>query len=176
MFGRYLGLRGSTASCLMLALSGIAQATRPPISAYADLPVAWGPRLSPAGREVAAIGALAGKPAIVILHTDGRPPKVFSAGGWSPTGVLWKTDDIVLASLRTVVKNQETSRPNTQTRLLIASTDGSRVRSSDFVFFNTGFESDIGSEVLSLLPKDPAHILVNKGSGSGDGRHALRVV
>ncbi len=146
---------------LLIALAASAQqAVAPaPVEAYAAIPQARGARLSPSGRYLAYIGALDGHTALVIqdLQSHDRPRAVPTGDGelkW----LLWKSDQRLVISVR-VVSGRQALRRSIDTRLIGLDRDGGHV--VELVQAeNADFEPQVQDRVISELPDDPDHLLL----------------
>jgi dipeptidyl aminopeptidase/acylaminoacyl peptidase len=136
------------------ALPRAAQAA-PPASAYVALPIGAGATLSPDGRAIATISTKDGKQAFVILHLDGTPPKIFSAGAWVPSAIFWKTSDLLIAYVHTTQQIGSHGYSIAVANMLAIAADGSKV--TQIKVASTG--------IASMLPSDPDHILVQQNGG-----------
>ena len=153
------------AACAATLAATVALPARaaPPASAYAALPVGDHARLAPDGSAIVMIGNDAGKPAFVVLHLDATPPKVFSAGQWTPESVTWKTSAVFLGNLLITYRNWNSDQIYPQSRLLVVAADGSKVTSVDLSFagnFGTYIPLN-GVRIAAILPDDPDHILMH---------------
>lgn len=150
----------------MAGLSGGAHAQNkavtpalPAVEVYAALPAATGAQLSPNGRYLAFIAGVKGRNALVIWDLDGQAkPKVLDTGEGEPRRIIWKTDQRLIASIR-VVTTRAQQMKTVDSRLIGLDVDGSHVE--ELIRGDKGdFNPQIQDNILSLLPQDPDHILV----------------
>ena len=139
--------------------AGSAEPKPASVEAYAEIPRARGARLSPNGRYLAYIGALNGHTALVIQDLQGQdPPRAVPTGDGELNWILWKSDQRLVISVR-VVSTRQALRRSMDTRLIGLDRDGSRV--IELVQAeNSDYEPQVQDRVISELPDDPEHLLL----------------
>jgi dipeptidyl aminopeptidase/acylaminoacyl peptidase len=158
--GLLIGLLGAASFATAQGEAGqtaeAAAFTRPAVEVYAALPGARGARLSPDGRRVALIAAVQGRQTFVIWDLGGKDkPRVIGTGIGEPNWIEWKTDRRLIASVRVVSERGPLTR-TVDTRLVGIDADGSHV--VDLV--QADHIPQIQDRVLSFLPDDPGHVLL----------------
>lgn len=130
-----------------------------PAEAYAAIPGARGARLSPNGRYLAYVGALNGHTALVIQDLQSHePPRAVPTGDGELKWILWKSDQRLVISVRTVSVRLALRR-TLETRLIGLDRDGSHV--VELVQAeNSDNQPQIQDRVVSELPDDPDHLLI----------------
>jgi hypothetical protein len=139
------------AACFIVLLAaGAARAEAPPVEAYAALPFQQ-MRLSPDGSKIAAIIAVGGRERLAVfpIHPLGKPI-ARGTGDAEPNWFIWKSDETLLVSLRTI----EIGSFGPYVRSSLAAI------SSDFATQKRLKASYGPTHLLSLLPNDPDNILV----------------
>lgn len=130
------------------------------VEAYAALPAARSPRLSPEGRFLAQVEPVQGRDAVVIRDLDGRQkPVVLPTADGEPLWLAWKSEKRLILALRTV-SWRVPLRPTVETRLVALDADGTKVvelvQGSQFA----QFVPQLQDKIVSLLPGDDKHILL----------------
>lgn len=161
--GNWLGL------ALVLVGATSAWADPPPVEAYATLPGAVEPRLSPDGEALALITPVDDFPVLMVRRLDGQKTTVLSTGGAFPNWFHWKTSDRLLASLR-FTKVIRGDIPYAETRLVFVDADGANgvpvkvnteLPAGRLVVGNSRNRvPQFQDRVISLLPDDPDHLLM----------------
>jgi len=165
-----MGCRSFAAGILFLT-TGAAFAAPPPIEAYAALPGAQSLQLSPDGDRLAMISAYKGKPVLVVRRIDGQgTPAVIDTGKTVPDWFLWKNDATLLASVRFTVSHPLVDIIE-ETRLVMLSPDGKEsvpVKINREGPMGAVVIGDVGNRtpqiqdhIVSLLPEDPDHLLMD---------------
>lgn len=143
----------------------------PPIKAYAALPAAQDPRLSPDGDMLAMIAPMDDRAVLVVRAIDeAKKVKVLTTGETLPDWFHWKTSNRLLASVR-FTANRVPGAPNGETRLVFINADGSNATvpkvTKDLPSGNIVVYGNIGNRipqfqdrVINLLPDDPDHLLM----------------
>ncbi len=130
-----------------------------PVEAYAAIAQARGARLSPDGRHLAYIGAFNGHTALIIQDLQSHdPPRAVPTGDGELNWVVWKSDRRIVVSVR-VVSTRRALRHSIETRLVALDRDGSHV--VELVQAeNSDYEPQVQDRVISELPEDPDHLLL----------------
>jgi len=141
-------------------------AEEPPSAAelYGTLPLARDVRLSPDGNSLALIAAVQGREQFVIWHLAGGPPTSLVTGEAEPHWFAWKDDGHLLAGLYYGdFKNYRNGAMST--RALVFDADGSRHVVVNFADLSrvTGLVPQFQDHLLSTLPGDPDHVLMQVG-------------
>jgi hypothetical protein len=119
---------------------------------------------------LALIGPVDGHNALVVVHLDGTPATAFATGDFDPNWFRWKTDQRLLASIR-FVTFRDAFHPDVETRLTAMDADGRNTTSFNFsaatldprmgiAGAQPNLTPQLQDRVVSLLPGDPDHILV----------------
>ena len=152
----------------LLSLAGTALfAAETPSAAelYGTLPLARDVRLSPDGNSLALIAALQGREQFAIWHLGGTaPPTNLVTGEAEPRWFAWKDDGHLIAGLYYGdFKNYRNGAMST--RALVFDTDGSRHIVMNFADLSrvAGLVPQFQDRMLSLLPGDPDHVLMQVG-------------
>ena len=147
-------------ACFSLLLPFLTIAARadapPPVEAFSRLPNLQDAQLSPDGQRLAVLMPLNGKQALVVLPVEkdsGITPKVGVAGEWQIVGLFWKTNDLLFVD---VLKTERVvgTQPVSNVRVLLFN-----VTTGAMTDFSNQFKIPI-TNVVSILPDDPDHILV----------------
>ncbi|WP_139826240.1 alpha/beta hydrolase family protein [Derxia lacustris] len=148
------------------------RAAQVPVETYAALPVAAGGRLAPDGRRFAAITGADGRRAFAIWDLDGQePPRIIPTGVGEPAWVEWKTPTLLIASVRVVTQRGPLMR-TADTRLVAIDAASGAVR--ELVHSDRGdWEPQFQDRVLSFLPDDPDHLLLELPTIERSSRAAL---
>lgn len=157
--------RRGLAGALLLAGTPLF-ADAPPSAAelYGTLPLARDVRLSPDGNSLALIAGIRGREQFVIWHLNGGPPTDLTPGEAEPHWFAWKTDAQLLAGLYYGdFKNYKNGAMST--RALVFAADGSRHVVMNFADLSrvAGLVPQYQDRLLSLLPGDPDHVLMQVG-------------
>ncbi len=141
-------------------------ADEPPSAAdlYGTLPLARDVRLSPDGNSLALIAAVQGREEFVIWHLGGGPPTSLAPGEAEPHWFAWKDDGHLLAGLYYGdFRNYKNGAMST--RALVFDADGSRHVVMNFADLSrvAGLVPQFQDHLLSMLPGDPGHVLMQVG-------------
>src|SRR5688572_19777733 len=158
-----LGLSG-------LALVAVPAGAQSRISAddFARDPQMRAPALSPDGTKLVYVLKAPGQGPVVMLYdtTTNKTNALLPAtkDSFSVTSCLFKTDTRILCSFKGMTTDRRTQFASAVTRLVAMNTDGS---DQMMILQNrAGFGSQFTDAVLSLLPDDPEHILVQDDHNS----------
>jgi len=141
-------------------------ADEPPSAAelYGTLPLARDVRLSPDGNSLALIAAVQGREEFVVWHLGGGPPTSLAPGEAEPHWFAWKDDGHLLAGLYYGdFRNYKNGAMST--RALVFDADGSRHVVMNFADLSrvAGLVPQFQDHLLSMLPGDPDHVLMQVG-------------
>jgi dipeptidyl aminopeptidase/acylaminoacyl peptidase len=164
-----MGCRSVAALILFAAGFAATAAPPPPLEAYAALPGAQDPQISPDGNRLAMIASYKDKPILVVRGLDDKKMAAIETGKTIPDWFFWKNDDTLLASVRFTAYNA-ISEAMMETRLVFLSPDGKEavpVRINRDPAGGGLIIGDAGNRVpqfqdhvVSILPQDPDHLLM----------------
>jgi len=166
-----LSLRPLLVLSLLVAPLGAAPADPLPAEIYAAPPRIDEPRLSPDGKAVAMLAAKEGRIGVQVWHTDGAVDWFMPAEGDQINWVAWKGADRVVLSLRATEFEGGGSHAVGVSRLVFSSTIDKQSTKVLFhepapmgnviVIGREGYHPpNVQDRIISLLPDDPAHILL----------------
>ncbi|MEL7030184.1 MAG: hypothetical protein AAGL49_13490, partial [Pseudomonadota bacterium] len=153
----------AAAAVATLSVLGVAPALSapPPVEAFARLPKAKGGSIAPDGRHLAVRVEQDGRYVMTVFAYDGdslAAVRGFTEDDEFGTNwVEWMNADRLLVSVRFAARRYGT--PTTETRLLSATTDGFKLKPM-FRPEDGALPEQIQDNIVSFLPKDPDHILV----------------
>jgi dipeptidyl aminopeptidase/acylaminoacyl peptidase len=152
------------ASLLLAGTALFADEPPTPAELYGTLPLARDVRLSPDGNSLALIAAVQGREQFVIWHLGGGPPTNLATGESEPRWFAWKDDGHLLAGIYYGdFRNYRTGSMSTRTLAFAA--DGSRHVVLNFADLSriAGAVPQFQDHLLSVLPGDPDHVLLQVG-------------
>ncbi|MCF8879685.1 alpha/beta fold hydrolase [Hyphobacterium sp. SN044] len=144
----------AAAAMAVMAFGGSAHAQQPPpIEAYAANDQMTSVRISPNGERLAMLSSVEGEERVIIVTgIDGSGQRVLTATdqvGTSPLSVRWLNDEFLLVSFVERRPVNAGSFSANLPRYVVLKADGSR-----------SYEMPASTQIVSIRPDDPEHILV----------------
>lgn len=154
-FGLLAG--GATAFAGPAGAAGGPGATK--ASDFGELPLVESPRLSPNGTYLAVVQRIDDRPVLSIYPLAGGKPFVTQHRDAEIRGHVWANDNRIVIKLAAALDRD--GIPTTETRLVAVNADGTDFRLlTDNRFASGGYVGQIQSNIVSMLPDDPDHILL----------------
>lgn len=140
------------------ALAPCGWAAPPSVETYAATPEASLVRLSPGGRYLAYATTFKARRVLAIADLNGGgPPTLAAVDPFELIDVRWKDDDHIVIALRNFYVDDGV--PAAATRLVVVKRDGTGMRDLAAVS-KYGNLPQIQNGIVSLLPDDPRHVLL----------------
>ncbi|MEI9986368.1 MAG: prolyl oligopeptidase family serine peptidase [Aliidongia sp.] len=137
--------------------------TAPPIEAFTRLPNLYDAQLSPDGARLAVLMPVDGKKTLVVLPTSkdsGIKPQVVGSGDWEVPSFFWKTNrELYVQATRT--RRRTGTQPYREARMVRFNIETEKVtelQPSENARVLPGYS------IVSTMPGDPGHILIDAGS------------